>query len=175
MSIQETEFRNGMRQLGGAVTIVSTCNGSVRAGLTATAVTSLSASPPRLLACINRQGATYETLSRGRTMCVNVLSSAHKDLAMRFAGMDETPETERFEDRLWHRLSTGAPALKDALVSFDCTVDSVLDVGSHGIVIGEITAVSFGDEDGAPLCYRDGQWATLVPLTDEVIRRADMA
>ena len=55
-------FKQGMRRLGGAVTIVSVAHDNIWAGLTATAVTSLSSSPPRLLACINQQGATFETV-----------------------------------------------------------------------------------------------------------------
>lgn len=161
MAISKDEFKNGMRLLGGAVTIVSASEGTVWAGLTATAVTSLSASPPRLLACINRSGATYDTISRGRTLCVNVLGSGHRNLAERFAGLDGTPETERFRQDDWAPLQTGAPALGTALVCFDCVVESILDVGSHGVVIGEIVATAHPRPKDDPLCYRDGQWLTL--------------
>ena len=162
MAVTDDVFRAGMRRLGGAVTIVTTTDGVQRAGLTATAVTSLSAAPPRLLACINRQGATYETLSRGRALCVNVLSTAHQDLARRFAGLDGCAETERFNDgALWATGATGAPRLIDALVSFDCRVDSILETGSHGVVIGEIETITVDAEESAPLFYRDGHWATL--------------
>ena len=154
-----------MRRLGGAVNIVTASDGAVWAGLTATAVTSLSAEPPRLLACINRQGVTYDIVSRGRTLAVNVLGCKHQSLAMRFAGLSGEPETERFGDGDWHTDVTGAPLLADALVGFDCRVESILDAGSHAIVIGNIEAVHIGA--GAaddPLCYIDGQWATLKPL-----------
>ncbi|WP_417450837.1 flavin reductase family protein [Kordiimonas sp.] len=165
MPVSAEEFRQGMRRLGGAVNIVTAADGDVWAGLTATAVTSLSAEPPRLLACINRQGGTYDIVSRGRTLAVNVLGSAHKDLAMRFAGLSGEPETERFSDGDWETAVTGAPLLRDALVGFDCRVESILDAGSHAIVIGNIEAVrSLSDQVAAPLCYMDGKWATLAPL-----------
>lgn len=168
MTVSVDEFKQGMRHLGGAVTIVTTRRGEVVAGLTATAVTSLSASPPRLLACINRAGMTYETLSGGRTLCVNVLGCDHQALAERFAGLDGTPETERFTTVDWYALATGAPALTGALVSFDCRVESVLDVGSHGIVIGNIVHVSAPDPKQDPLCYKGGLWQTLTPLVAPV-------
>lgn len=166
MAISVDQFKEGMRQLGGAVTIVSCADEDISAGLTATAITSLSAEPPRLLACINRQGATYATISRGRNFCVNVLAMHHKTLAEKFAGMDGTPETERFDGGLWGPIKTGAPALKDAIVAFDCLVDSILDVGSHGIVIGDIVGVKIASDadDAASLCYKGGDWSTLVPL-----------
>lgn len=166
MPISSDEFCQAMRRLGGAVNIVTAADGDVWAGLTATAVTSLSAEPPKLLACINRQGLTYETLSHGRVMGVNVLGVSHKELAMRFAGLDGVEETDRFNDAdFWTTAHTGAPLLKNALVSFDCSVESILDAGSHGIVIGNIEAVRMdGEEITDPLCYLDGKWMTMAPL-----------
>jgi flavin reductase (DIM6/NTAB) family NADH-FMN oxidoreductase RutF len=165
VTVSAEEFRQGMRRLGGAVNIVTASDGDVWAGLTATAVTSLSAEPPRLLACINRQGITYDIVSRGRTLAVNVLGCRHQPLAMRFAGLSGEPENERFGDGDWVQGVTGAPLLADALVGFDCRVESILDAGSHAIVIGNIVAVRRGSgEADDPLCYIDGQWATLTPL-----------
>lgn len=162
MSISSEEFKQGMRRLGGAVNIVSSAHDGVFAGLTATAVTSLSAEPARLLACINRAGLTYETISKGRCMAVNVLGTEHMQLAMRFAGLDGEPETDRFTENEWHAGITGAPMLKSALVSFGCEVESILDAGSHGIVIGAITEISVREQSEAnPLCYIDGDWATM--------------
>lgn len=154
-------FKEGMRRLGGAVNIVTAANGDLWSGLTATAVCSLSAEPPRLLACINRVGATYDVLSHGRNICVNVLSSQHQELAMRFAGMGGLAETERFEADRWTLGLTGAPKLDDALVNFDCEIESILDSGSHGVVIGRIIDISVNKVAAAdPLIYIDGQFAT---------------
>ncbi|NVJ70567.1 MAG: flavin reductase [Alphaproteobacteria bacterium] len=165
MPITVDEFKQGMRRLGGAVNIVTAADGDVWAGLTATAVTSLSAEPPRLLVCINRQGVTYDILSKGRALAVNVLGAEHQKLAMRFAGMDGEEETERFEGADWYTVKSGAPLLKDALVSFDCTVESILDAGSHAIVIGNIEGVKIADaEVKDPLCYMDGRWGTFTSL-----------
>ncbi|UTW57763.1 flavin reductase [Kordiimonas sp. SCSIO 12603] len=165
MTISPEDFRQGMRRLGGAVNIVTTAHNDVFAGLTATAVTSLSAEPPRLLACINQAGATYEAISKGRCLSVNVLGAKHKELAMKFAGLDGSPETDRFSEGEWSVGCGGAPLLKDALVSFDCVVDNIMDVGSHGIVIGLIQNVVLNDTSVKdPLCYLDGEWTTMVPV-----------
>ena len=162
MGVSGEDFRQGMRRLGGAVNIVSTACDGVWAGLTATAVCSLSAEPPRLLACINRLGATYENLSKGRNMCVNVLTRQHEALAMKFAGMDGAQETDRFDEALWETGQSSAPRLKTALASFDCRIESILDSGSHGIVIGRIIDISL-DEGSVqePLFYIDGAFVTL--------------
>ena len=165
MDVSAENFRQGMRRLGGAVNIVTAANGEEWAGLTATAVTSLSAEPPRLLACVNRQGATYDTISKGRKLAVNVLGVQHKALAMRFAGMDNEPESERFDSTIWQSHDGCAPVLKDALVSFICDVDSITDVASHGIIIGNIVDVIVSNSHEIdPLCYVDGDWAKLTRL-----------
>jgi flavin reductase (DIM6/NTAB) family NADH-FMN oxidoreductase RutF len=165
MSITADEFKQGMRRLGGAVNIVTSAYDGVFAGLTATAVTSLSAEPARLLACINRAGITYETISKGRCMAVNVLGKEHKELAMRFAGLDGEPETDRFNAGDWITGETGAPMFGNALVSFGCEVESILDAGSHGIVIGRIAEVQVSEEETSePLCYIDGRWTTMTPI-----------
>lgn len=165
MTISAEDFKQGMRRLGGAVNIVTAANDGVWAGLTATAVTSLSAEPPRLLACVNRQGATYDTISRGRKLAVNVLGVHHKDLAMRFAGMNGEPENERFDGGDWSAEPDCAPVLKDALVSFGCDVENIMDVGSHGIVIGSIRSINVPKGNPiTPLCYVDGSWAQLSGL-----------
>ncbi len=163
-------FKQGMRRLGGAVTIVSVAHEKTWAGLTATAVTSLSSEPPRLLACINQQGATFETVSKGRKLAVNVLGRQHLKLAERFAGLDGTPETERFTEGDWISTDLGVPRLEGALVSFACSVESIFDNVSHGIVVGNIAEIHLGPggRDGVsgcdfddPLCYIDGRWKTL--------------
>ncbi|MFC3051379.1 flavin reductase family protein [Kordiimonas pumila] len=162
MTVNAEQFRQGMRRLGGAVNIVTSAHEGIYAGLTATAVTSLSAEPPRLLTCINRAGVTYETISKGRSLAINVLGTQHKDLAILFAGLSGQPETERFSSIEWNVGVGGAPLLPDALVSFDCEVESILDAGSHGIVIGLIRSIVVGGNSGdTPLCYLDGDWATM--------------
>jgi len=165
MAISPEQFKGGMRRLGGAVNIVTSAYGDKFAGLTATAVTSLSAEPPRLLACINRAGATFETISKGRCIAVNVLGAQHKKLAERFAGLDGEPETDRFSEGMWSVGVSGAPLFNEALASFDCEIESILDAGSHGIVIGTILDISLKDAQGStPLCYIDGNWATMTPI-----------
>jgi flavin reductase (DIM6/NTAB) family NADH-FMN oxidoreductase RutF len=159
-------FKEGMRKLGGGVTIVATAHDDTPAGLTATAVCSLSAEPPRLLACINRSGTTYSLVSSSRIFCVNILSAAHQDLAACFAGWGGAAPQDRFKRGQWAHNASGTPFLKDALASFDCCVSSIIDTGSHAIIIGDIKGIRV--QPGAePLLYMDGRFSTLCPLAAE--------
>ena len=87
MSADDTVFKNAMRLLAGGVTIVATSLNGENCGLTATAVCSLALSPPRVLACVNHAGRTYDLLSKSRIMSVNLLAEGHEELARRFAAI----------------------------------------------------------------------------------------
>lgn len=159
-------FKQGMRLLCGGVTIVTTRNEETMAGLTATAVCSLSAEPPRLLACINRAGMTYRTIAESRIFCVNVLAAEQKELALSFAGMTAGNGDRRFDPGSWDALHTGAPVLAHSLAAFDCSVLSILDSGSHAIIIGDVKDVR--TQSGLPpLLYMDGTFMTAMAVEEQ--------
>lgn len=56
-------------------------------GFTASAVCSVTDSPPTLLVCMNRNSYANEHFKQNRALCVNVLSSDHGDLS----GVSPTP------------------------------------------------------------------------------------
>lgn len=153
-------FRRGMRRLTGAVNLVTTAHEGKLHGLTATAVSSLSGQPPRVLACVNVVGTTFQYILQSRRMGINVLGYRHLELARRFANMTDIGPADRFSDAHWISPHSGAPVLSDALVAFDCIVDEIFVTPSHGVIIGEIKHVSFGPE-GDPLLYNDGNFTTL--------------
>ncbi|MEM7569811.1 MAG: flavin reductase family protein [Pseudomonadota bacterium] len=155
----EAVFKAGMRQLVGGVTAVTTMHEGRQAGLTATAVCSVSAEPPRLLVCVNCRGETYEMIGASRIFSVNILAREHEDLAKRFAGMLPLASGDKFEGDGWDSAATGAPMLKNALASFDCRVSMIMDTGSHGVVIGDIQHVRVRD-GGSPLLYSSGEFTT---------------
>lgn len=158
------EFRSGMRQLSGAVCIVTVQKGQQRAGLTATAVLSVSAEPPRLMVCVNRNVFAHELLSVGGALCVNVLGTQHLHHAQRFAGMVEgVSGDERFMRGAWLEGRSGAHMLTDALAAFECRVTDVLAASSHSMVLCEVTNVQ-KSEHGQPLIYFDGRFASLGEL-----------
>ena len=146
-------FKRGMRHLAAAVTVVTTEFEGRWRGLTATAVCSVSASPPTLLACISRKATAHRLIVASRRFCVNVLASEHVEVSHRFAGREAS--AERFRDGEWEQLVTGAPVLKGALASFDCEAVQDIDITTHTILIGRVVAVATRT-DCKPLLYADG-------------------
>jgi flavin reductase len=155
------DYKLGMRSLAGAVNIITSTSGGLPCGMTATAVCSAAAEPPTVLVCINQITATHRAIAESGVFCVNVLRHEDKDLSTLFSGAQKGEA--RFRAEQWTRLATGAPALKDALVSFDCRVVNRLVHGTHTIYLGEVQQLAIGRK-GKPLLYSDGQYAKLASL-----------
>jgi flavin reductase (DIM6/NTAB) family NADH-FMN oxidoreductase RutF len=147
-------FRLAMREFASGVAIVTCGEGEARAGCTATALTSLSLSPPSIVLCLGRTASTLARLREVGAFAINFLGAQHEALASRFAGRGGIEGAERFDEGDWLTLVTGAPALADALATIDCRVEEILDRHSHAIIIGAVQAVRQGEERGALLHWR---------------------
>jgi flavin reductase len=157
-SFDPAEFRVAMRNVPGAVSIVTTGRMPHRHGLTLTAGCSLSTEPPSVLVCVNRSAGAHDTIESNGSFCWNILGIEHLGLALTFSGQDGSKGDIRFADGLWCDLKTGAPSLIDALCSFDCRVVNAHSSGSHTIFTGEVVAQTTR-KGGEPLVYVDGYFA----------------
>jgi flavin reductase (DIM6/NTAB) family NADH-FMN oxidoreductase RutF len=140
------DFIAAMGQHVSSVCIITTSHEGVHYGLTATAMSSVCAEPPRLLVCINKTGVTHEKLIASGTFCVNVLSEHQDQVAKAFAGMLGR-DFEKFSVGEWQALSTGAPALLGATAAFDCVLKEVIDQYTHSIIIGEVQQATSTSKD----------------------------
>ncbi|MDX3928493.1 MAG: flavin reductase [Shinella sp.] len=148
--IPGADYRNAMARLGAAVTIATTDGPGGRAGFAATAVCSLSDTPPTLLVCLNKGSSAHPAVRANKVLCINVASHEHQELCGLFGG--KTPVEQRFAAATWRTLETGAPVLQGALVSFDCRIVTIHDGGTHDILICEVVKMA-GEEAGRPLIY----------------------
>ncbi|WP_227749379.1 flavin reductase family protein [Paraburkholderia atlantica] len=158
MSIEESEFRRAMRSLTGHVCLITTgsdANGPL-AGMTATAVTSVSAAPPILLVCINRANSSLAHVQATGHFVVNVLARSEQELAQRFS-RPIAPE-EKFQAGTWNRIKTGAPALATAMVNFDCSVERIVEIGTHAVIFGHVEATAINTDTKTPLLYSQGSY-----------------
>lgn len=161
--VDAAEFRRGMRQLAAAVSVVTTEHDGQRAGMTATAVTSLTAEPPQIGVAVNRGNASYEMVAGSRRFAVNVLSHEQAEIAATFAGMTGVRGEARFNSTpaSWGVLHTGAPVLEGSAASFDCELVQEVPLSSHVLMVGLVRAVRVTPVM-TPLLFMDGTWASLV-------------
>lgn len=163
MTVTPTAFIQGMRQLAAGVTLITAEHEGRRAGLTATAVCSLSAEPPQLLACINRQAETYRIVQTSGAFAVNVLASDQHPLAQAFAGTVGIYGDHRFDLASWSTLTTGAPVLCPCLATFDCRLVEAVPAATHSIFIGQVVGVKL-EPELQPLVYAGGDYGLIAAL-----------
>ena len=160
-------FRSAMRQVAGAVTIVTTrgVNGEPR-GVTATAVCSLTVEPPSVVACVNRDTWVGQFAPESGNFCVNVLARDQQPVAETFAGRTALAAADRFQVGGWSDAHTGAPVLDGAIASFDCALEQAVDFATHVILIGRVQKTISDNRDAEPLVYVGGTFTTTQTESD---------
>lgn len=148
------QFRQAMAHLSAAVNVVTTDGPHGRCGVTASAVCSVTDTPPTLLVCLNRSSAMHSTFAGNRRVCVNVLHGEHELLARHFAGMTRVPMEERFGWPIWDHGAHGVPVLRDALASLQGEIVDLKEVGSHSVMFVKTSVISVR-ADGDGLIYFD--------------------
>ena len=147
-------FLEGMSRTAATVNIVTTDGPAGRAGVTVSAMSSVSADTanPTLLVCLNKDGSATARILDNSVFCVNVLRDDQSDIANIFAGRAGASGAERFASGDWATFDSGTPQLAGSLVTFDCRLSRALLVGTHYVVFGEVVGTSFGGA-GRPLIY----------------------
>ena len=155
-TVTADDHRYGMRHFAVGVSIITASDGEQRAGLTATAVCSVTADPPRLVVFVNKNVVANEVVLNSGALCVNVLEGAQEEVAKAFAGMiKDVHGDERFKYGQWRSLVTGAPTLDGSLANFDCRVIKVFDESTHHAFLCEVLATCERN-DGEALIYLNG-------------------
>ncbi|MSP05441.1 MAG: FMN reductase [Acetobacteraceae bacterium] len=142
-----------MARLGAAVNVVTTDGPAGMHGFTASAVCSVTDDPPTLLVCVNRSNDSYAPTIENGVVCVNTLTHEQQALSPLFAGMTDHDAAERFAHGSWSKILTGAPALDNATVAYDCRITDFADVGTHRVLFCTVEAVCLGQADEGLVYY----------------------
>jgi len=148
-AVNQTEFRQAMAHLPAGVNIVTTQGSAGRCGITASAVCSVTDSPPTILVCVNRGSASHAIFQRNGRLCVNVLNSQQEQLARHFAGMTQVPMEDRFAWDIWDEGDADQPALRDAIVKLQGSISDCKEVGSHSVIFVTLDRVAVSQQDGS--------------------------
>lgn len=143
--IEAADFRNAMSLLSSAVNVVTTAGASGVHGFTASAVCSVTDTPPTLLVCMNQASRSHAHFIENKILSVNVLGAQHQQISNVFAS--KMKSEERFQYGTWTELETGAPVLTDALISFDCEIEQIQQVGTHSIFMCRVLAIQHSQQE----------------------------
>ncbi|ARU86753.1 flavin reductase family protein [Pseudomonas sp. M30-35] len=153
------DFIAAMGKCVSGVTVVTTDGPGGRFGLTVSAMSSVSAEPPLLLVCINRNNLACSAIDRNGCFAVNVLTGAQQQIAQVFAGQLPVAGGDRFACASWMEQHTGAPVLGQALASFDCYLEQQINLGSHAVFVGRVAQAQ--SAEGSALAYSQRIFGTL--------------
>ncbi|WP_228040175.1 flavin reductase family protein [Streptomyces chromofuscus] len=141
------------------VTIVTTTTPNGPAGMTASAVASVSLDPLMLLVCVGNTLATRDAISASGVFAVSVLSRGQEHHALRFAS--------RCDDKfagVGLRTDHDLPVIDGAVAHFACEVKEEFAGGDHTIFVGQVNRCGYA-VDSDPLVYFGGTFGSLCDLT----------
>ena len=129
--VDQVAFREAVAHFATGVTVITTVRDERPAGMTASAVASLSLDPVLLLVCIDNRLPTHEAIEASRRFVVNVLGEGQEELALRFA----RPAVDKFAGVALASHSD-LPVLEEAIAWFVCDVHERFPGGDHSIFTG---------------------------------------
>ena len=134
---QRLRFRDAMASLSAAVNIITTEGDAGQCGITATAVCSVTDTPPSLMVCINANSAMNPVFQGNGKLCVNMTGMAME---------------ERFSLSCWQKGPLAQPVLKGSLASLEGEIRDVQAIGTHLVYLVEIKNIILSAE-GHGLIY----------------------
>ena len=159
--VAAARFKAAMGSFAAGVTIITAVDeAGAPQGMTATAFSSVSLSPPLCLVCVNEQARTCQSiLSRGY-FAVNMLCADQHELSARFA----SALADKYVGVAWMRgANTHCPLLVGALARIECEVQGVHAAGDHCVIVGQPLSIDVAD--GSPLVYWRGSYSSLTNRT----------
>lgn len=164
-AIDATRFRDALSLAVTAVTVIATDGAGGRAGVTCSAVCSVSDSPPTVLFCINRRSAANSVIKSNGVVSINWLHASQTAVSQLFAGAGAVPMAQRFDGDGWGVFGTGAPYSKSAMVALDCKVVDQLEIGTHSVFVAQVLGSSGAESSNdTPLLYCRRSYATTQPV-----------
>lgn len=155
-------FTNAMRRAVSGVSIVTTDGEHGRCGLTVSSMTSVSAEPPMLLICVNRNSVAHDTIAANRCFVINILGAHQQHIAAAFAGNTTSGAAYDFDSGDWTVTTSGLPQLVDPAAIFECELESAIEAGTHSIFLGRVVHAS--GRETAPLAYSNREYGVPMPL-----------
>ena len=150
-SADAASFRDVIRHLASGVTIITSSLDGEPVGLTATAVCSVSATPPLILISLTSSSRTAQGVAETGWFAVHLLPHRARRYAEQFASRGA-----HFE-KVQYAKHSGAeiPVLSDVLGWFVCEVEQTIPAADHVIFVSRVVECELKDKAPDPLLYFD--------------------
>ena len=154
MQIDSEAFRDVMGRFATGISVITTIDDDgLPAGITVSAMSSVSLDPPLVMVALARKRfITPVVAARGR-YAVNVLRHDQQALSDCFAHAPVRPGRDEFCGAAWHLGPTGLPLLEGTLGALECSVVQTFPVGDHELFIAEVDSLQTASGEADPLLY----------------------
>jgi flavin reductase (DIM6/NTAB) family NADH-FMN oxidoreductase RutF len=127
-------------------------------GLTCNALCSVSADPPLMLVCVEKNSTTLPAIRQGGVFAVNYLAAGREAVARLFA----SKEPDKFAEVPWQPGGNGMPWLhQDSVALAECTLTQEIEAGDHVIFIGHVDGGRPPEDGARPLLFFRKGYGTL--------------
>ncbi|HKZ54846.1 MAG TPA: flavin reductase family protein [Anaerolineales bacterium] len=151
MSIEPEQLRIVLRRWATGVTLVTSCQGPTRHGMTVNSFTGVSLDPALVLVSLEKTTRTHKMVSATGRFAVSILSLEQEELAQRFGGA--VPDADdRFAGLAVEMTPQGLPIPRDCLAFLDCQIVGSHSAGTHTVFIAEVLECRVIN-GGEPLLY----------------------
>ena len=133
---------------------VSVMDGQRPTGCIVNTVSQITSNEPVMIAVsVNKNNYTYGIIDKTKRFGVSVLSEQTPASVIGALGYASGKDTDKFAN-IDYRVENGLPLLNaNCSGYFICEVQSIVDCGTHGIVLATVTDVYKGSDD-VPMTYK---------------------
>lgn len=155
--VDPAAFRRALAHLAGGVVVITSADmEGVPAGVTATAVCSVSLDPPLVLVCLGVGSRTREVIQSTGKYAINMLGSGHQSHSERFAEAGDG----KFDGLVWDAGESGCPVFPGSIAVCECEVEQSIEAGDHTVFIGRVIGATVTEAPHSrPLLWYRGRYA----------------
>ena len=158
--ISSTEARGIMASLPTSVTVVAGEPelSDEKAAMIVGSFVVISLDPCLVGFFVGRESTSWPKLNTAAVLGISTLASSQKDFCRKLG----KKEADRFADCYWTRGVYGAPLVTDSVLSMECQVDAITQVGDHDFVLARVLGFSSGAAN--PLIFQNHGFSELLSL-----------
>ena len=166
----EEQFRQAWGNFPSGVTVVTflTPEHGVY-GLTASAICSVSLSPPLVLVCVDEKARSRQFLEKSERFVMNFLADGQEAPCMYFLAKGQEDMCWYFSSRgergagpfAYRKSAFGYPVLEGSYAYMDCRIVGRHPAGDHCVFVGQVEDIDV--PGGTPLVFHQGKFADLTP------------
>jgi flavin reductase (DIM6/NTAB) family NADH-FMN oxidoreductase RutF/rubredoxin len=134
--------------------VVSSKCGSKLNGYISNTVFQVTSEPPQFAIACSKNNFTNSLIEESKAFSISVLEKDTGPKIMGAFGFRSGKDFDKFTDIKYKAGITGSPILLENTVAwFECRVTSIMDLGSHSLIIGELVDSDLCMPDKEPLTY----------------------